>query len=97
MVGIEAIERLSKKYSTSSDEFIWLGSVLAMKEKKRNFQIERLEILARYEADTIEELKEKIKDASVPEHPGWEDMIEIKNIETEIRGIESDIRTLQSA
>ena len=27
----------------------------------------------------------------MPEHPAWEDLIEIKNIEAEIREIESDI------
>ena len=34
MSSIEAIERLSKKYAMSPEEFIKLGSTLAMKEKK---------------------------------------------------------------
>ena len=34
MGNIEAIERLSKKYAMSPEEFIKLGSTLAMKEKK---------------------------------------------------------------
>lgn len=97
MVGTETIERLSKKYSMSPDEFIKLGSTLAMKEKKRKLQIERLEILSRYESETVERLQEKIREGKVPEHPAWEDLIEIKNIESEIREIESDIRTLQAA
>jgi hypothetical protein len=33
-------------------------------------------------------------EGTVPEHPGWEDLIEIKNIEAEIKEIEDDIRTL---
>lgn len=97
MTGMETIERLSRKYSLSQEEFIKIGSTLTMKEKKRNLQIERLEILARYEAGTVIELEEKIKLGSRPEHPAWEDMIEIKNIESEIAEIESDIRTLQAA
>ena len=97
MSSIEAIERLSKKYAMSPEEFIKLGSTLAMKEKKRNLQIERVEILSRYEVNTVEELENKIKEGVVPEHPAWEDLIEIKNIEAEIREIESDIRTLQAA
>ena len=97
MGNIETIERISKKYAMSPEEFIKLGSTLAMKEKKRNLQIERVEILSRYDADTVEELETKVKEGVVPEHPAWEDLIEIKNIEAEIREIESDIRTLQAA
>lgn len=97
MTMAETIEGLSKKYSMSQDDFIRLGSSLALKEKKRNLQIEKLEILARYGAESIEDLKQKIKDSSVPEHPAWEDLIEIKNIDAEITEIENDIRSLQAA
>lgn len=97
MTGMETIERLSRKYSLSQEEFIKIGSTLAMKDKKRNLQIERLEILARYAVDTVTELEEKLKVGTVPEHPAWEDMIEIKNIESEMAEIENDIRTLQAA
>lgn len=97
MAIAETIELLSKKYSMSKDDFIRLGSSLALKEKKKNFQMERLEILARYEVETVEELKQRIKDGSVPEHPAWEDLIEIENLEAEICEIENDIRTLQAA
>ena len=97
MTGMETIERLSKKYSLSQDEFIRLGSTLAMKEKKRKLQIERLEILSRYGAGTVKELEEKIRVGAAPEHPAWEDLIEIKNIEAEITEIESDIRDIQAA
>jgi len=97
MSSIETIERISKKYAMSSEEFIKLGSTLAMKEKKRNLQIERVEILSRYEVNTVEGLENKIKEGVVPEHPAWEDLIEIKNIEAEIMEIESDIRALQAA
>lgn len=97
MGSIETIERLSKKYAMSPEEFIKLGSTLAMKEKKRNLQIESVEILARHEVNTVEELESKIKEGAISEHPAWEDLIELKNIEAEIREIESDIRTLQAA
>jgi len=97
MIGTDTIERLSKKYSMSTEEFLKLGSTLAMKEKKKELRLERLEILARYEAETVKELEEKIKEGRVPEHPAWEDLIEIKNIEAEIREIESDIKALQAA
>lgn len=97
MIDTDTLDRLSKKYSMSQEEFIKLGSTLAMKEKKRSLQIEKLEILARYGALTVNDLEEKIKTGDVPEHPDWEALIEIKNIESEISEIENDIRTLQAA
>jgi hypothetical protein len=88
------VETIAKKYSMSTDEFIRLGSKLALKEKKKNFQIEKIEILARYSTETVNELQQKIKEGTVPEHPAWEDLIEIQNIEAEIKEIEGDIKTL---
>jgi hypothetical protein len=95
MEATETIEKLSKRFSILPSEFIKLGSTLAIKEKKRNLQIERLEILARYDTTNVEELKNKIKKGKVPEHPAWEDLIELKNIESEIRELENDIKSLQ--
>ncbi len=89
------IERLSKRYSSSSEEFIKWGSTLALKEKIRSYKIERMEILARYAVTTVDELKTKIELWEVPEHPAWEDLIEIKNIEMEIKELENDMRALQ--
>lgn len=97
MVGIEIIEKLSRKYAVSTEEFIRQGSILAMKEKKRAFQMERLEMLARYDAETVDILEKKIREGIVPEHPAWEDLIELKNIESEIAEIENDIRAIQAA
>ena len=57
-------------------------------------QIERFEILARYQASSVEELNQKVTEGKAPEHPGWEDLIEVKNIEQEINEIENDIKTL---
>ncbi len=57
-------------------------------------KIERFEILARYQASNVEELNQKITEGSAQEHPGWEDLIEVKNIEQEINYIENDIRIL---
>lgn len=44
----------------------------------------------------MKELEEKIKGGTAPEHPAWEDLIEVKNIESEIVEIENDIRMLQA-
>ena len=97
MENIETIEKLSKKYSLSTLDFIKIGSSLAIKEKRREFQLEKLEILARYRVATTNELKRKIEQGVVSEHPAWEDYIESKNIEADIKELDSDMRTLQES
>lgn len=94
MIEIGNIEKLSEKYSTSPADFIRQGTSLALKEKKRNLMREKLEILGRYEADSVDNLKDRIKQGLVPEHPAWEELIEAKNIESAIKEIDSDIETL---
>ncbi len=79
----------------SADEYITLDSKLALKEKKRNLQIEKIEILTRYETNRVQEFEDKIKEGKVSEHPSWENLIEIQNIDAEIKEIESDIKYLQ--
>ena len=62
--------------------------------RKRAYMLERLDILARYGVSSAEELEEKIRIGSLPEHPVWEDLIDLKNIEAEIRAVEDDIKRL---
>jgi len=94
MSTLSKLEKMSQKYSDSTEAFIRSGVIMNLKEKKRLFQIERFEILSRYQAATVDELNHKITEGKAPEHPGWEDLIEVKNIEAEIKEIEDDIRTL---
>jgi hypothetical protein len=95
MKDIKSIEKLSRKYSRSTYDFIKLGSTLAIREKKREYKYESFEILARYNVVNAEDLKKKIKDGLLPEHPAWEDYIELQNIQKEIIEMENDLKTLQ--
>jgi hypothetical protein len=94
MSALSQVEKISQKYASSAEEFIRSGVIANLKEKQRLLQIERFEILARYRASNVEELNQKIAEGDAPEHPGWEDLIEVKNIEQEINEIENDIRAL---
>ncbi len=94
MSALSQVEKISQKYAVSAEEFIRSSVITNLREKQRLLQIERFEILARYQASNIEELNHKITEGSALEHPGWEDLIEVKNIEQEIKEIENDIRTL---
>ncbi len=97
METTEVIEKFSKKYAMSPASFVKLSSGLLLKDRKRSLQIERFEILSRYSSTSISELENKIGEGFVPEHPAWEDLIEIQNIEQEIKEIDDDLRSLQAA
>ena len=94
MSTLSQVERISHKYAASAEEFIRSSVIMNLKEKQRLLQIERFEILSRYRTSNVEELNQKITEGKSLEHPGWEDLIEIKNIEEEIKEIECDIRVL---
>ena len=94
MSTLTDLEKISEKYSESAEEFIRAGVILNLKEKQRLLQIERFEILSRYQATTVDELNQKITEGKAPEHPGWEDLIDLKNIEAEIKEIKDDIKIL---
>lgn len=94
MSAIELAERMAQKYSITTEEFIQIGTELTLKERKRKYLIERFEILSRYESVTVQELREKIEQGVVREHPAWEDLIEIKNIDKEIEEIEDDLKSI---
>ena len=94
MSTLSQVEKMSQKYAVSAEEFIRSGVIMNLKEKQRLLKIERFEVLYRYQTSNVEELNQKIAEGKSPEHPGWEDLIEIKNIEEEINEIENDIRVL---
>jgi uncharacterized sporulation protein YeaH/YhbH (DUF444 family) len=94
MGTLSQVEKISQKYAVSAEEFIRSGVITNLKEKQRLLKIERFEILARYRTSSVEELNQKITEGSALEHPAWEDLIEVKNIEQEINEIENDIEAL---
>ncbi len=95
MNALSQVEKISQKYSVSAEEFIRSSIITNLREKRRLLQVERFEILAGYQASNAKELNHKITEGSAPEHPSWEDLIEVKNIEQEIKEIGHDIKTFK--
>jgi hypothetical protein len=62
-----------------------------LRERKRALMAERFEMLSRYKVNSPEELKGKIEIGEVPEHPTWEDYIELTNLEDELIRLEDNL------
>lgn len=66
-------------------------------EKKRQVLQHRLDVLARYGADSFQDLEFKINQGSVAEHPAWEDLIVAENLTARLEELDAYLDDLQSA
>jgi len=64
-------------------------------EKKREVLQQRLNILARYGAGSLEDLESKIAEGAMAEHPAWEDMIVVENLSARVEELDDAISTLE--
>ncbi len=92
---IDKIDEIAGKEGMRREELLSFSLIAYFTEKKRLCMEDRLEILKRYGVKSVKELEEKIKRGDVKEHPAWEDLITVENLEMRIKEISNDIRTLQ--
>ncbi len=68
---------------------------LWLKHRLRSVEAEIASILGRYEVKSLEELEARIKSGSIPEHPAWEDLIVLENLEEERKRIIEVLREIE--
>ncbi len=66
-------------------------------EKKRQVLQARLDVLARYDADSLADLESRIAQGIVAEHPAWEDLIVAENLTARLEELDAYLDDLQSA
>ena len=88
------INEIAERISINPDVLLKEGVRPFLMERKRKLMIERLEMLSRYGVGGVKELEEKIRRGGIPEHPAWEDLIELTNLENELRETQHDIEHL---
>lgn len=65
-----------------------------LKDRRRAVLLERLELLSRNGVAVKEELQRKIETGEVTEHPTWEDLIVLENLEAELQKIDGYLERL---
>ncbi len=80
----EAVRHLSKDLGINEEVLIREGIIEYIKSRIRACMRDRLEIMSRYKISSLDEFEKKVKDGSIPEHPGWEDLITLENLENSI-------------
>ena len=64
-------------------------------DRKREALRHRLDILARYGADSLADLESKIAQGVVAEHPAWEDLIAAENLTAHLEELDAYLDDLQ--
>ena len=80
---------IAKDFGVSEDELLAESLLEYLKSKKRNCMAEKLEILSRYGVSSARGLEGAMEEGRVAEHPSWEDLIVIENLEEKIKRLDN--------
>lgn len=86
---------IAKDFGVSEDELLAESLLEYLKSKKRDCMAEKLEILSRYGVSSASELEAAIGEGTVAEHPSWEDLIVVENLEEKIKRLDKEIGNIK--
>ncbi|MCS7281973.1 MAG: hypothetical protein RMK65_02880 [Anaerolineae bacterium] len=86
---------VSERLGIPEDTLVREGLISYLQTRRRMLMAERFEILSRYNVRSAEELRCCIERGVLPEHPTWEDYIELTNIEDDLSLLEEQLWELQ--
>ena len=89
------LERVSKVLGVPQKELVRKGLEGLLQSQLRTCSAEINEIKTKYNVKTIAELEKKIEKGTVGEHPSWEDLIVLENLEERIRNIRKELTALK--
>jgi hypothetical protein len=92
----ELVERVSKALGVPPEELIRKGIGEFVQAQLRNCLSETLELKTRYEVKSTAQLENKIRTGEVGEHPAWEDLIVLENLEERAKKIRKELKALQN-
>lgn len=87
----DAVKHLSKDLGINEDTIMKESIMEYIKSRIRASMKDRLEIMSRYRVSSMDEFEKKVKDGSIPEHPGWEDLIILENLENSINKLKKEL------
>lgn len=90
------IDDIARFLDLDRDSLLEKGVETLLLERRRRVLLEKLQLLARYDASSKDEIEEKLKQGELKEHPTWEDLITIENLEAELEKLDGYIRSLQA-
>lgn len=89
--------KIAASLGLTESELFRQALVSFLHEQKRQVLQHRLDILARYGADSIADLESRIAKGIVVEHPAWEDLIVAENLTARLEELDAYLGDLQGA
>jgi len=91
------IDQISRDLDLDRGVLISQGIRAFLKDKKMALLLDRLEILSRNKVTSEEELQQKIEAGAGEDHPAWEDLIVIENLDVELKKIDEYLENLRGS
>ena len=88
---IETVRHLSRDLGINEDTLVRESIIEYLKSRIKACMTDRLEIMSRYQISSLDELENKVQDGTIPEHPGWEDLITLENLENAINKLKMEL------
>ena len=95
--AITTTTKIAGSLGLTENELFQQALVSLLHEKKRQVLQLRLDILARYSADSVADLESRIAQGTVVEHPAWEDLIVAENLAARLEELNAYLDDLQGA
>ena len=92
---VTATTQIAASLGLAENDLFQQALVSFLNDKKRQVLQLKLELLARYGADSMPDLESKIAEGTVVEHPAWEDLIVAENLNTRLEELDGHLRNLQ--
>ena len=89
--------KIATSLGLTESELFRQALVSFLHEQKRQILRHRLDILARYGADSISDLESRIAQGVVIEHPAWEDLTVAENLTAHLEELDAYLGDLQGA
>jgi uncharacterized protein YegJ (DUF2314 family) len=93
-MNTELINQISRDLNLDQETLLDQGVRSFLKDRKKMMLLERLELLSRNKATSKDELQRKIEDGEIAEHPAWEDLIVVENLDAELKRIDGYLASL---
>jgi hypothetical protein len=87
----KAVKHVSQYLGMNEDTLVHEGLIEYLKSRIKACMRDRLEIMSRYHVSSLEEFEKKVQDGRIPEHPGWEDLIILENLEHSIDKLKMEL------
>lgn len=92
---MEVIDEISRYMELDREALLKQGVEAFLRDRKRRLMLDRHQILSRYHVSNSAEMGEKIQSGELEEHPAWEDLITLENLEEAIQKLDGYLTDLQ--